>query len=317
MPLPIKSGLYDEYWRFAYQRQEIFFNRFVKLQHSLSDSSILKKYKFTNCYRCCDRVSQFLIKNIIYSGVYSKEDTFFRIILFKLFNKIETWLFLEDQLGDISINNFDVGLLDSLIAERMKNNCRIYSAAYIMPSGKKEFGFSRKHLNNLHLLQLMLDKNMHVEIWQCASLQQIYECFLALPTIGPFLALQFSIDIAYSNYSNANESDFVVAGPGAIRGIKKCFDDDLGWSSQDIIRYMTDIQHVEFARLGLDFKYLSNRKLQLIDCQNIFCETDKYCRVKHPDIVVGNRRIKQHYRPQSKFIDFYFPPKWKAGLPTS
>ena len=315
MSLPVKSPLYDQYWHFAYLRQEAFVNRFIRQKSEITDDDILKTYKFTNCYRSCDRVSQFLIQNVIRLDSFTKEDTFFRILLFKLFNKIDTWTFLESQLGEISLKSFDINRLDSLISSYMNEGNKAYSAAYIMPSGKREFGFDKKHLNNLHLLKLMLKKNLHKKIWEFTSLEEIYNTFIDLPTLGPFLAFQFSIDIAYSSHSNVSESDFVVAGPGAIRGMKKCFDDNRGWSSQDIIRYMTDIQEEEFSRLNLDFKYLENRKLQLIDCQNLFCEVDKYSRVKFPDVVIGNTRIKQRYRPKDENIQFNFPPKWNTSLP--
>jgi len=43
-------------------------------------------------------VSQYLIKRVIYSGTYDERDTVFRILLFKLFNKTETWKLLEKSL---------------------------------------------------------------------------------------------------------------------------------------------------------------------------------------------------------------------------
>jgi hypothetical protein len=52
----------------------------------------------------------------------------------------------------------------------------------------------------------------------------------------------------------------------------------------DLIRVVTDRQQTEFERLGLNFKSLWGRDLQLIDCQNLFCEVDKYARVFHPEI---------------------------------
>src|SRR5258707_9985183 len=41
-----------------------------------------------------------------------------------------------------------------------------------------------------------------------------------------------------------------------------------------------------------------SRRLQLIDCQNLFCEVDKYARVAHPNIAgrTGRTRIKQKFR---------------------
>ncbi|WP_267883292.1 nucleotide kinase domain-containing protein, partial [Streptomyces sp. NRRL S-37] len=92
-----------------------------------------------------------------------------------------------------------------------------------------------------------------------------------------------------------SEMDFVVAGPGARDGIRKCFGPAADGIEADVIRYMADTQDEHFARLGLAFAGLRGRPLQLIDCQNLFCEVDKYARVAHPDIagISGRSRIKQ------------------------
>ena len=45
---------------------------------------------------------------------------------------------------------------------------------------------------------------------------------------------------------------------------------------------MAENQEDEFARRGIEFQTLWGRPLQLIDCQNLFCEVDKYARVYHP-----------------------------------
>ena len=47
--------------------------------------------------------------------------------------------------------------------------------------------------------------------------------------------------------------------------------------------------------LDLDFKRIGNRPLQLIDCQNIFCELDKYCRQALPDLKSNRIKIKKRY----------------------
>jgi NTP pyrophosphatase (non-canonical NTP hydrolase) len=75
---------------------------------------------------------------------------------------------------------------------------------------------------------------------------------------------------------------------------------------------MAERQEIEFARLGLNFQSLWGRRLQLIDCQNLFCEVGKYARVRHPDFggVSGRTQIKQRFRPNSDPIDYWYPPKW-------
>ena len=52
--------------------------------------------------------------------------------------------------------------------------------------------------------------------------------------------------------------------------------------------------------------------MQLIDCQNLFCEVDKYARVAHPEAagLTGRTRIKQKFAAQAQPIQFWYPPKW-------
>ena len=46
--------------------------------------------------------------------------------------------------------------------------------------------------------------------------------------------------------------------------------------------------------------------------KTLFYETDKYSRVKYPDILdcSGRTRIKQKYRMKEDKIEYFYPPKW-------
>src|SRR5262249_18173428 len=103
--LPAKpTVVYDSYWRFAAERQKIFFQRLEGRHRPWTDDPILRTYKFTNAYRASDRVSQYLIRNVIYREDLPSTavEVFFRIMLFKLFNKIQTWELLESEIGPIT-----------------------------------------------------------------------------------------------------------------------------------------------------------------------------------------------------------------------
>lgn len=308
-----KSVAYEDYWHFAALRQERF--EFLLNRKTPPTIPILSEYKFTNCYRVLDRASQFLVKNIVSDNRYSAPDIFFRTIVFKIFNKIETWGALEEKTGEISIHNFCDKDYINILSEMRENQLKIYSAAYIMPSGKKEWGSSTKHENNIRMIKHMISIGMHEKIWTLRNLKEIYLNFLSIPSIGKFLAFQYAIDIAYNEESQASEDQFVVAGPGAIRGIKKCFPTASESDFTKIIEHMVSVQHEEFARLGLRFSGLANRPLQLIDCQNLFCEVDKYLRVKRPEMDNKTTRIKQKYLPNPQTIDYCLPKKWNSSLP--
>ena len=308
----VPTKVYDTYWRFAAEREEIFFRKLSKMQLPYTDDPILRKYKFTNAYRASDRVSQYLIKNVIYEGNQSPQEVFFRILIFKTFNKIETWELLQSKLGTISYEEYSYDSYEKILTKAMNSSVPIYSAAYIMTSGRSAFGYARKHQNHLKLIELMMNDEVPNRITDLKSMQELFELLISYPTIGDFLAYQYSIDINYSNLTDFSEMSFVVPGPGARDGIRKCFADLGGLNEIDIIKLMANRQEDEFNRLGLNFKSLWGRPLQLIDCQNLFCEVDKYSRVAHPEIegISKRKKIKQKYTPKTKKIEYWYPPKW-------
>jgi thymidylate kinase len=307
----IPSEVYDTYWRFAAKRQEVFFKRAYHVLPPWTDDPILSHFKFTNAYRASDRVSQFLIRNVIYQGDQQPDEVFFRTILFKLFNKIETWQRLEKAFGPLTTRTFDLDSFDEVLSAAMARKQTIYSAAYIMPSGGKH-GEPKKHRNHLALLRNMLADGVPEGITHMKRMRDVFEVLLSYPMIGDFLAYQYATDLNYSELTSFSEMEFVVPGPGARDGIRKCFKDLGGLNEADIIKLVADRQEKEFERLEIEFKSLWGRSLQLIDCQNLFCEVDKYARHAHPDIVgiTGRTRIKQVFRSTPSPIEYWYPPKW-------
>jgi hypothetical protein len=306
------TPVFDSYWRFAAARQDVFVKRVTGTPPPWAADPIIAAHRFTNAYRASDRVSQYLIRHVIYDGPESAEEVFFRILLFKLFNRIDTWQLLVDRLGEQpSWKRFNHDRYAQIFDEAMASGQRLYSAAYIMPS--PPFGSARKHTNHLHLLDRMMRDGAPGRIASAASLQEVYETLLGYPSLGGFLAFQFAIDLNYSELIHFPEKQFVVAGPGARNGIQKCFCDADGVPEPEVIRLMADIADDEFNRLGLTFHKLGGtRPLQLIDCQNLFCETDKYARVAHPEFAgeSGRTRIKQKFAANSAPLPQFYPPKW-------
>jgi hypothetical protein len=311
------TAVYDSYWRFAVERQRIFFRRGRGEPGPWTSQPVLARYKFTNAYRASDRVSQFLIRNVIYRDDLpdSVVEVVFRTLMFKLFNKIETWQLLEAALGPISFETYRFGDYDRVLRAAMERGARIYSAAYIMPPGGGAFGHTAKHQNHLKLLELMMAGRLPDKLASAKTMQEGFELLRSYPTIGDFLAYQFITDINYSEVTNFTEMDFVIPGPGARDGLRKCFADTGGLSDSELIRLVADRQDAEFKRLGLEFPSLWGRPLQLIDCQNLFCEIDKFARVAHPEAagLTGRTRIKQKFAADPRQIAFWYPPKWKIN----
>lgn len=308
------TPVFDTYWRFASERQEMFMRRVVGSTPPWTEDPILSGHRFTNAYRASDRVSQYLIRHVIYEGSRNPEEVFFRAILFKLFNKIETWESLSTKLGALSWRDFSFDAYAKVLDGLLDEGKRVYSAAYIMPS--PAFGSPRKHRNHLRLIEHMMADGAPNKLAKAGSLRGAFELLRGYPSLGDFLAFQFAIDINYSELTDFSEMEFVVAGPGARDGIRKCFKDTSSLSEAEIIKVMAERAGEEFERLGMKFQSLWGRPLQLVDCQNLFCEVGKYARVAHPDIEgkSGRTRIKQKFTPRCVPIPQWYPPKWGLNL---
>src|SRR5271166_659388 len=155
---PLKpTVVYNTYWRFAAERQQLFFRRLERCAPPWTDDPVLLAHKFTNAYRASDRVSQYLIRRVIYRTDLpdNAAEVVFRILLFKLFNRIETWELLEYQLGPLTHAEYSFKRYDQVLTRAMTRGESIYSAAYIMPSGGS-LGHTRKHQNHLTLIERMM-----------------------------------------------------------------------------------------------------------------------------------------------------------------
>jgi hypothetical protein len=308
----VRHEVHDAYWRFAARRHGIFLKRARGEPAPWTDDRILQRFKFCNTFRAADRISQYLIRDVVYgrrAEDLDAEDVFLRIILFRLFSKEETWDALEAATGGISRVTLDVRRLGDML-EALRARQPIYTPAFIL-AAPKAFGYQAKHRNHLALVADMFRPGrLGARLGRARSLAEVFEALVEYPAIGPFLGYQIAIDLNYSELIDFDEDDFTVPGPGAIRGLRKVFRDPGDRTPYQLIMDMVDRQEEEFERLGLDFPGLFGRRLHAIDCQGLFCETDKYSREAFPQLKSNRVRIKQEYRPTARPLRLFFPPKW-------
>ena len=313
---PKPSLVYETFWRFARERQEVYHSRLEGVGAPWTSDPIIRTHRFTNAYRAADRVSQYLIRHVIYpeGKEFEPEDFLFRILIFKLFNRIDTWQLLCHEFGEVRWQAFSFRDYDRILSRAIESGTRIYSAAYIMPACQ-QMAQGRKHRGHLRLIEKMVNDGLAAKLNMSKSMCEAFGILQTYPMMGNFLAFQYLIDLNYSPLMDFPEDDFVVPGPGAIDGLRKTFADPGDYSEADLIRYVADRQEVEFNRLDLQFRTLWGRRLQLIDCQNLFCEVDKYARVFHPEVAgrSGRTRIKQKYISSGAIPRPWFPPKWNIN----
>jgi hypothetical protein len=310
-PTP-RRPVFDAYWRFAAERQRIFEARLADSDGPWTDDPILARYKFCNTFRASDRISQYLISQVIYGPAgrdLPAEDVFLRIVLFRLFSKESTWEALEDATGGVRRDTLDVERLGDLL-DQLRRVQPIYTAAFIL-CAHDAYGHRVKHRNHLELVQRMFAPGaLGTQLGRAGRLEDVYSALCEWPMIGAFMGYQLAVDLNYSEHLNFDENDFTVPGPGAVRGLRKVFSDFGDRSPRQLIMEMVDRQDEHFDRLGLPWSGLFGRPLHAIDCQGLFCETDKYARVAFPDLASNRVRIKQEFRQPKPRIELFYPPKW-------
>jgi hypothetical protein len=307
-----RQGIYEYYWQFASKRQRVFERRVAGEPGPWADDPILQEYKFCNVFRAADRVSQYMIREICYhTEPCSPEDRLFQIVAFRAFSKIETWRGVRSFLGrHPTLDDLGSGCFSAALEHVKRNNGGLYTGAFIL-CATDAYGKALKHLNHVELFRHMfLYEGLGRRVLAAGSLREVYGLLHDYPLMGDFMSYQTAIDLNYSNLVNFSENEFTQAGPGALRGIKKCFEELGDYTPAEVIMWMVEHQEAEFARLGLPFNGLWGRRLQAIDCQGLFCETDKYCREAAPGLASIRKRIKARFSATPEPIKLFFPPKW-------
>lgn len=274
-----------------------------------TSDAILREYRFCNVFRASDRVSQALIGVAYARDDFSAEDLFLRVTLFRLFSRPETWKLIEAEVGLLTAANFDEEQIGGVLDRAFEGGRRLYTAAFIL-CANDVFGHRRKHRNHLALVTSMLEADLPARLAEAPSLLAVYELLVEWPLIGPFMAYQLAIDLNYSPLLDFDENEFTVPGPGALRGLRKVFVDLGDLSPADAVHWLVDYQEAAEDDLGIAPPSLFGRPLHAIDCQNLLCEVDKYCRVAFPELESARTRIKQRFRPNHEPLHLAFPPKW-------
>lgn len=311
-PLKPRPGVYELYWQFAAERHKAFEARIAGKPGPWSNDPIIQTFKFCNVYRAADRVSQYLIRDVAYKTDDSKpEDRIFQILAFRTFSKIETWTRLEAILGrSPRIDDLIDGSFEAALTRIKIDQGGLYTGAFIL-CATDAFGRQQKHLNHVELFRHMfITHELGQRALDTRSLEELYRLLHSFPLMGDFMSYQTAIDLNYSDMFEFSESEFTQPGPGAVRGLKKVFLDLGSYSPSEAIMWMVDHQQHEFERLGLPFGGLWGRPIQAIDAQNLFCETDKYCREAVPELTSARSRIKARYTQNPRPMRLMFPPKW-------
>lgn len=267
---------------------------------------IMRKYAFCNTYRVLDKVSQYIIREVIEKGSQKPQEIVFRVTLFNMFTKIDTWELLDRELGPLTWERYNRDQYRKVLTGAKKEGMTLYTGAFQKPA--PHFEFQDAHSNHLCLLEVLMEADLHGRFAGAQYMDEVFEYLVSFPSMGEFSTFQLMLNLAYSPVLNFSEMDFVVAGPGAHSGLKKMFGKSIEDAKKampgfevDVIRWLAEHQDEHFERLGLDFQGLGPQRLPmgLVDIEHLLCEVDKYSRLAHPRIKSKRTAIRGVFKPSS------------------
>jgi hypothetical protein len=253
-------------------------------------------------------VTQYIIKRVIPEGSQDATEVAFRVILFNMFTKIETWELLQEKLGCLEWSSFQANkslYLDVLHAAYNEDTI-LYTGAF-QKSGANT-GSIRLFERHLDMIECMMLNDFVRRVRECQTLEDIYKYIISFPGFAEFAGYQLLLNLSYTDLFHFNENDFVVPGPGARSGLVRCFrgvtDAQLRSSPSlafDLMSWMHENQDEHFQRLGFKIPMINgHHRMQLPDIEHALCEVDKLSRILHPSVPgVGRKSSKlPPYRPR-------------------
>lgn len=183
------SPVLDTFYWFMAERHRIHQLRLSGQDPPWSKDELMNSYPFTNVFRVYDRTTQYILMNVIQKGSQDLQEVSFRVILFRLFNKPETWEYLEDHLGTPTLKwcEFDAGAYDRVLT-LLSEKTAVYGASYICPA--PSFGWQRNYSNHLRLIKVMMEDNIPLALKKLHHLKDAHGRICLYPSIGDFIGQQ-------------------------------------------------------------------------------------------------------------------------------
>ncbi|KAJ7041200.1 hypothetical protein C8F04DRAFT_1080514 [Mycena alexandri] len=286
--------VFNTLFQWLHERKTIDDRRRAGMPAPWTKDALMQKYKFCNAYRLLDRTSQYVITEVIEKGSQDRTELLFRILLFNSFNRIDTWkLLLRSFGGTPTWKAFKLTEYDRVLTAALDRGETLFCGAYMKIGYRLDF--DTNHMRHLQLLELLMEALPSV-LAEATYAADVYEQIAAFQGMGAFSTYQLMLSLSYSPLLNFAANDFVIPGIGASSGLVKLFGASMRKAKEvvpdieaDVLRWLTETQRAQFARLGLDFPYLcvpggELLELDVADIEHAVCEVDKYARKAHPHI---------------------------------
>lgn len=260
---------------------------------------VLARYKFTNIRRRDDRVSKWVIENLITPGG-SDPHLWFTLVVARIINWPPTLqALITAGVLPASPEDFDPAAFTRVVESRKGVQSKVYSGAYMVYPTKMDPGGTKSAAIAKYILSDVIRKASHIDVmFKDPPAERFIQDFVNAMTpcfgISTFMAGQVAADLTYAREQLGQAQDlntYAPIGPGSQRGLNYLL------GRKPFATWQSDAFNGWLVRINDDIKKeLQIEDLTLHDVQNIMCEYSKYCRV-----VLGEGTPKTVYRSETEF----------------
>jgi hypothetical protein len=277
------------FWYWINERHRIYLARQEGKKWPWTNDPILKTYKFTNVFRELDKETIRLHKRI--DPLRSREKRFYGILLFRMFNRADTYDAIHKNGAD---HRFDA--MRRILKKRQAEKYKIFTGAYIITNSGMSISKIELAVSALKELSKGAHSLLH-SILAENTLEGAVHYLCEYPMMGKFTSYEVACDMRYQHGMLDKATDIMTwanPGPGAKRGICRILYDDFHYRKYGMRQndYIEEMQRL----LARSPKKLNRHvpPLEMREIEHSLCEFDKYMRV-----------MKREGRPRS----VYKPPK--------
>jgi hypothetical protein len=274
----IDSASEEDFIYWINERTSIYLKRLQGLSKPWTNDPILRKYKFTNAYRQCDKTTRALQENILQKIPEDQHlKILFNVIWFRMFGWIEL-----TEFGPLN----SVDELEPLLCQRYHSGSQIFTGAYMAWGGH---GGEAKFKCYIDVLREEIEPSLEGLLCVAEAnntMESVFRLLGEFTGIGKFFAYEMACDLRFTPilFNATDKLTWGNVGPGAKRGMLR-----LGIEpSLEGMLYLYDyvlpkLEHLEeMERLRFPF--------ELREIEHSLCEFDKYQRVLN-----NEGRIKGKY----------------------
>lgn len=288
-----------DYLDFVESRHRIWEARQIDAPQPWTTDPILQERKFTNVFRILDPGSQFILTDLATKDL-SPRDTLMRLFLYRHTGRVETWQYLEMMWGYPVVGDLD-DVLHIWKQYRDVTKKPVFTGAYLVYPQSDVKGTDKLESIIALTKRLFSTPGFTVQFVDCATQSGKFEKLRSNKGVADFMSMQILTDWGYTQFGEDLEDEFVVAGPGAVRGAHAI---EPNRSPLWVIQWA----HAELAKLDISIALPNGhrRRPSLMDTQNTLCEFSKYVRYQ------STPATGKPYKPAHPGapIEPLLPPHW-------